>query len=102
MQFQVEVQAQMGWGHNTSKLKVASTTVTSSILNISAQEFVFVYLFIYLFIHVIKKHIPLPMKTDESIQRKYNFSMTVNFEKEHVFGSNKCAKKLEAKYITWL
>lgn len=36
----------------------------------------------------------------ENIQTKYNFSVTVNFEKELLFGCNKRAKTLEAKYIT--
>lgn len=39
------------------------------------------------------------MQTDKSIQRKYSFSATVNFEKELAFGHNKCAKTLETSTL---
>jgi len=42
------------------------------------------------------------MKTDKRIQRQYNFSVTVNVQKELVFACNKCAETWEPKYFTWL
>lgn len=93
----MEIQAQMRWMHNTKKLK--SIIVTSSVINISAWGFLGSF---YLFFYFTKKPIPLHKQTDKSIQSKYSFSATVNFGKELVFGHNKCAKTLEAKYIAWL
>lgn len=55
-----------------------------------------------LFIYCTNKPIPFHKQTDKSIQRKYNFSAAVNFDKGLVFGRNKCAKILETRYITWL
>lgn len=59
------------------------------------------WIFIDLFTYFTKKHIPLPMKTDKNIQRKYKFSVMIDFDKEFSFGHTKCAKTLKSN-IAWL
>lgn len=93
----MEVQAQVGWRHITSKLKSAIVT-SSEILNISAWGYLFgsFYLFI---LQINPSHFK---QTDKSIQRKYSFPAPVSFDEELVFSHNECAETLETKYIAWL
>lgn len=41
------------------------------------------------------------MKTIKNIQRKYKFSVMIDFDKEFSFGHTKCAKTLKSN-IAWL